>query len=275
MNNNISTSQSDWLQQRKILRGKRRIRLLQSAWRTLIASSLLGSLVWATTRPQSVLSQSSQVKIEGNHLMSKQAIQSLLPLHYPLSLLQTEPQAIARSLESQPPIADATVNRKLFPPGLIVQIQERVPVAVAIAKLPQGNSTATPKIIKGFLDANGVWIPIESYSPTVSRQFLTSLNLKVVGLPEQYRSYWTQMYQIISRSPVKILEIDCQDPTNLIFKTEVGIVHLGPYTPKLTKQLQVLDQLRKLPAKINSSKIAYIDLKNTETPLLQMNQNPK
>lgn len=274
MTSDIPT-QPDLNQRRRLLRTNRQLKMLLSVWRTLTISGLLSCAVWATTRPEWVLRQSNQIVIEGNNLLSQQAIQSHIKIDYPQSLLQIEPSVIAHGLESYAPIADAKVERKLFPPSVIVQVQERVPVAVAIAKYPQRSSTPTPKTSMGFLDQIGVWIPLESYNSTVRRHFLASLNLKVVGLPNQYRPYWTQLYQTVSRSPVKVQEINCQDAANLILKTEIGVVHFGPYTPGLAKQLQVLDQMRQLSKEIPLSQVAYIDLKNPENPLVQMNQNKK
>ena len=76
---------------------------------------------------------------------------------------------------------------------------------------------------------------------------------------------------MVSRSPIKILEINCQNPTNLILKTELGIVHLGAYSPRLTEQLKVLGKMRQLHTKLNANQISYIELKNPQTPLVQMN----
>ncbi len=273
MTSKTSISWSDLTQRRRILRSRRRLKQLQFLWRMLIITSLLGGSIWATTRPVWVLrDESNQIIVEGNHLLSEQAIQSLLPLDSPQYLLQIEPEAIASALKSHPPIADVTVTRQLFPPSLIVQVQERVPVAIGLTKRSEGSSTLNAKASTGFLDQTGVWIPIQSYNSQV-RSNLKSLNLKVIGPPEQYRSYWNQVYQAVSRSPVKVTEIDCQDSANLILKTELGIVHLGPYTPQLTEQLKVLDQMRQISTKMKSSQIAYIDLKNPQTPLVQMNQS--
>lgn len=266
----ISVSRTQLTQRRRMLRNHRRLKVFQSLLRTLAVGSLAGSLIWAITRPIWVLRESDQVVIEGNQLLSEQAIQPLIPLSYPQSLLQIQPDEIARSLEAQPTIADATVTRQLFPPSLRVQVKEREPVAVAITKLPRGSSTPTLKASVGLLDQNGVWIPIQSYA-SQSRK-LKLPKLKVIGMPEQYHSYWTQLYQAVSRSPIKVTEIDCQDPANLILKTELGIVHLGSYSPKLNEQLKLLDQMRRLPAHLNSNQIAYIDLKNLKTPSVQMNQ---
>lgn len=270
MSSITSVSRTQLTQRRRMLRSHRRLKLLQSLWRTLAVSGLASGLVWATTQPIWVLRESNQVLVEGNRLISKQVIKSLLPLSYPQSLLRIEPEAIARSLELQDTIASATVTRELFPPGLRVQVKERVPVAVAQSLLARRSSTPNPKISVGLLDENGVWIPIQAYASQSSTLKLP--NLKVIGLPEQYRPYWNQLYQAVSRSPIKVIEIDCQDPANLILKTELGIVHIGSYSARLTEQLKVLDQMRQLPAKLNFSQIAYIDLKNPKTPLVQMNQ---
>jgi cell division protein FtsQ len=269
-----SNSQADLNQRRRMLRNSRRLKMLLSLWQILAVSGLLGGLVWATTQPNWILRDSHQVIIEGNHLLPERMILSFLPLKYPRSLLQISPEAIARTLESHAPIADVTVTRKIFPPSLIVQVQERVPVAIAITKLSPGSSSPHPKAAVGFLAQDGMWIPLSSYPPEI-RQLLRSPDLKVIGLPEYYRPYWTSLYQAVNQSPVKVIEIDCQDPTNLILKTELGIVHLGPYTPRLTEQLKVLAQMRNLSKQTSSSQIAYINLKNPKIPSVQMYQIPK
>lgn len=269
MTNIPSVSPSELIQRRQVLRRHRHLKILQDVWRTLAISGLLGGFIWAITQPIWVLRASNQITIEGNQLLSKQVIQALLPLSYPQSLLRIQPEAIARSLESQPTIADATVTRQLFPPGIIVQVKERVPVALALIKSLPG-ITPAPKASVGLLDQYGVWIPIQSYVPASK---LKVPNLRVIGLPEQYRPYWTQLYQTVTHSPVRVMEIDCQYPANLILKTELGIVHFGPYSPRLTAQLKKLDKMRQLPAKLKLSQIAYIDLKNPEIPLVRMNQS--
>ena len=244
--------------------------VLTTIWQTLALSGLLAGTIWAMTRPIWVLRDNRQVAIEGNSLLSKPAILSRLALAYPQSLLQISPMAIARTLESYPPIADAKVARRLFPPSLVVQVQERTPVAVAIARLVPNSSTPYSKASVGFLDSQGAWIPFESYPAQARQRFHPKL--KVLGSPETYRTYWSSLYQTIDRSTIEVLEIDCQDPTNLVLKTELGTVHLGPYSNRLAKQLEVLAQMRSISTQVNSRQIAYIDLKNPAAPLVQMYQ---
>ncbi|MEH2240757.1 cell division protein FtsQ/DivIB [Nostoc sp.] len=260
----ISVSRTDLAQRRKKLRRQRQMRIIQAIWRTFAITGLASGLLWVAVQPVWVLKTPKQIVMKsGNQLLSDETTQSLLVLSYPQSLWRIEPAAIANSLKKQPTIAQAIVKRRLFPPGLIIEIQERVPVAV----------TQTPgnkKVTIGLLDASGVWMPLEKYTSLNPTKKLP--NLRVIGLPKQYCLYWTQLHQAVSQSPVKVMEINCQNPTNLILKTELGNVHLGVPGPQLSEQIKVLAQMRHLAAKLNSGEIEYIDLKNPEFPLVQMNQ---
>lgn len=276
-----SVSQNELAQRRQKLRQERRLKALQTSWRTVAVSGLAGGLAWVITLPGWVIRQPEQVAIAGNRFLSAQAIQSLLPLAYPQSLLQLEPQAIAAQLESKGPIAEATVARQLFPPRLIVQVKERYPVAL-ISDLPSDqppDQTSKDKDTKpadtaadvsnvGFLDANGVRIPIESY--TSFDQSFKLPTLKIIGYQEQKRSQWTELYQAVSQSPVKVLEIDWRDPSNLILKTELGIFHFGAYSSRFAEQIQAMDQLRKLSEKLNPKQVTHIDLRNPDAPSVQI-----
>ncbi len=267
----VSISRTILAGRRKKLRKKRLIKFIQGIWRTLAVTSLAGGLLWIAIQPNWVLKTSQDVVITGNQLLSDQEVQSLLVLSYPQSLWKIEPSRIARSLQQQPSIAQATVSRRLFPPGLVVQLQERTPVAIAQMRREQANSKNTnTKVTMGLLDANGVWIPLKNLTSLNSRVKLPTL--KVIGSPEQYRPYWSSFYEAINQTSLKVTEIDWQDPTNLIIKTELGLVHLGTPSPQLPEQIKVLAQIRHLPSQLNPNEIEYIDLKNPEHLLVQMNQ---
>lgn len=259
MNNIASVSQGELTQRRSMLRRHRRLKQIKSVWRTLAIGGLLGGLVWGATQPIWVVRESHQVNVIGNKLLSKQTIQSFLKISYPQTLLEIKPEALAQSLEAQPAIADAIVTRKLFPPSLMVQVTERIPVAIALTK----NSPP------GLISADGVWIPQQSYASPNGASF-NMPKLKVVGQIAQYKPHWQQLYQAVNNLKVKVSEIDWQNQDNLILKTELGTVYLGAYGSKLTAQLQVLEQMRRLPTQINPQEIAYIDLTNPATPSIQM-----
>ncbi|WGV26062.1 cell division protein FtsQ/DivIB [Halotia branconii] len=267
----VSVSYTDLAQRRQKLRRRRQMKILQAIWRTLAISGLAGGLLWVAIQPTWILNTPKQIVMKsGDQVLSQEAIQSFLTFPYPQSLWRIEPSAIADSLEQQPTIAQASVARRLFPPGLIIEIQERVPVAIAQQAKSSNTDTNNEQASTGLLDASGVWIPLEKYklvNPTIKLPIL-----KVIGAPAQYRSYWSQLYLSLSQSSVKIMEIDCQDPTNLILKTELGNVYLGAPSPQLPEQIKVLAQMRHLSKKLNLNQIEYIDLKNPESPLVRMNQ---
>ncbi|BAZ25808.1 polypeptide-transport-associated domain-containing protein FtsQ-type [Kalymmatonema gypsitolerans NIES-4073] len=279
----VSVSRSDLEGRRKKLRQKRQMKIIQTIWQTFAVSSLAGGLLWMVTQPIWVLRTPKDIDISGNHLLSREAIESLLVVSYPQSLWRIEPYGIAESLKQQPTIAQATVSRRLFPPGLIVQIHERVPVAIAYSghsraiaqsRGEQRNTDSDHKKVSvGLLDASGVWIPVEKYTSLNPNLKLPSL--KVFGLPEQYRPYWDQLYHALIQSSVNVMEIDFQDPTNLILKTELGNIHLGAPSSLLPEKIKVMAQMRHLPAQLNPNQVEYIDLKNPEFPLVQMNQKNK
>ena len=265
-----SVSQEQLTTRRKKLRRARRIKLVQTIWRSLFVGGMASGLVWTLTLPDWVIRQPEQVVIEGNHFLSAKSIRSLLPLSYPESILRVQPQAIAKSLESQAPIAEATVTRQLIPPGLTIQVKERKPVAIAQGTVRSEVKARHSSLQAGLLDAQGVWIPESSY--TTLDKNLELPTLKVIGSPDQYHLYWSEVYQAVSHSPVKVFEIDWRNPANLILKTELGNVHLGPYSTRLSEQLAVLDRMRELPSHIQPGKIAYINLQNPDLPAIQMSK---
>lgn len=269
----VSVSRTVLRYRRQKLRRQRQMKIIQVILRTFAVSSLLGGLLWVASQPMWVLETPKQIEIKsGSRSLSPEAIQKVLVLSYPQSLWRIEPRQIASALTKQPIIAKASVNRRLFPPGLIIDIQERVPVAIAQTHQEQLTHPSDTNIASstGLLDANGIWINQEKYTllnPTVKLP-----SLVVIGSFEQYRSYWNQLYQSVSQSSVKVTLIDCQDSTNIILKTELGYVHLGAASPKISEQIKVLAQMSHLPTQLNPNQIEYIDLKNPESPIVQMNQ---
>lgn len=268
MADTASVSRTDLEGRRKKLRKQRRKKIIQTVWRSFTLVSLTSGLLWATVQPTWLIQTEQEVEVSGNQLLSSDKIQSLLPLSYPQSVWKIEPTHITQSLQKQSLIAHASVTRRLFPPGLIVEVQERVPVAVV-----QKTQTSNEKNPLLLLDATGVLINVDPSNMKTVKAALPQL--KVIGFPDQYREFWQKLYQAVSNSSVKITEIDCQDLTNVILTTEIGRVHLGALGPQLTEQIRVLAQMRHLPTKVNTNKIQYIDLTNPDLPTMQLQNSTK
>lgn len=289
----ISVSSAELSQRRKTLRRQRRRQVVYGIWRILAISSLAGGLGWAATQPVWIIRQPEQINIEGNQILSDQGVRSLLSLSYPQSLLRIEPKTVAQQLETkQTLIAKASISRQLFPPSLTVKVEEREPVVTAVsvnssvaptsetsslanqananeANKPEETTPASPPTVPvGLIDAKGTWIPIENYNS--AGKPLPFPTLRIIGDRQHYLSHWAQMYQVLRGSPVKVSEIDWQNPANVILKTDIGTVHLGIYGSQFADQLAVLDQMRQLSNQVDGHPIAYIDLTDPNSPAIQL-----
>lgn len=250
---------------RQVLRRQRRLHLGQSSWRLLALLGLTAAIFWAATRPSWVIQTPRQIQVKGTHLLSTRMIQDLVPLTYPQSLMEIDPDAIARQLRQRTPVLSVKVNRQLLPPGLTVTVQERVPVAVV---LPPGQADGQ-FLQAGVIDDRGAWMPMSSLGLTPATTNRLP-GLKLQGMKPEYQRYWPQIYATVHRSPVAIQTIDWRDPGNLVLETDLGKVHLGPYTPELGEQLATLDKMRNLPQQVEKSLVAHIDLTKPSRPAITL-----
>ncbi len=246
---------------RQNLRRQRRRRNLQSLWRTSAILALAIGGVWYFNHPRWLLQSPAQIAVEGNKHLSDAAIQALLPLDYPQSLLAIEPEALAQVLQTQAPIADARVERQLFPPSLMIQVQERDPVAVTRA----GTTFAQPD---GLLDVEGHWLPQDSF--TLFEANWSPPPLMVLGYRDTYQDQWPGLYTILNASPVGVSVVDWSDPSNLILHTELGKVYVGFYgEQRLPNQLRTLAQLRPLIMADTRFTVDHVDLRDPDNPVIQ------
>ncbi|MEM6253812.1 MAG: FtsQ-type POTRA domain-containing protein [Cyanobacteria bacterium P01_D01_bin.156] len=257
---------------RKDLKRRRHHLFWQQLWRyTAMAGLTMGCLSLATSARWQ-LTSTEQINISGNRLLSDDAVHTLMGMTYPLSLLKIHPLELENTLVTEGPIADAIVQRRLLPPGLNIQIQERTPVAIS---LPNPNVTITslddepqPFSQKGLIDAKGHWMPFDSFTRLGNQQ----PKLQVQGMRRAYQKDWPIIYRAIQKTPVHISLLDWSEPSNLVLHTELGRVHIGYYGPNFSKQLAALDRMRNLNAKMNIEEIAFIDLRNPDNPTLEILQ---
>ena len=285
-------SRIELAQRRKQLRKQRRNRLLQTSWRSVVVMGLATGMVWVIAQPNWVIRRAEQVTIEGNRFLATQTIRSILPIQYPQSLMKIQASEISQALTTKAPIAEATVERHLFPPSLVIKVREREPVAQvflstnptnpdqtkdAKKRIDKSGEKPTEKSIEksvladrphGFLDENGMLLPLESYSNLT--QDIKMPDLKVIGDPDLYRRQWNALYPIVRRSPVKIELIDWQNFGNLKLQTELGMIHMGSLGRLFPSQVRALDKMRQLPNRLPPAQIDYIDLRNPSAPIVQL-----
>ncbi|MBF2017137.1 MAG: FtsQ-type POTRA domain-containing protein [Rivularia sp. T60_A2020_040] len=264
----LSVSSTELTGRREKLRRNRQINIISKIWRTLAITGLAGGLLWFLIQPIWVLKSKKDITVSGNQLFSDEVIQSKMPLSYPQSLWRVEPSRLSASLKQQPGITEATVTRRLFPPGLIVKVSEILPVAITQTPSLEDTNSKNQKPVEGLVDINGVEVTTENFKSIPANKLPS---LKVIGDLQQCRPFWKQLYQQVTNSLVKVMEINCQNPTNIILKTELGRVHIGNPTFQLAEKIQLLAKIRRLPDQENMSQIEFIDLTNPESILVQLN----
>ncbi|MDG2991881.1 FtsQ-type POTRA domain-containing protein [Candidatus Synechococcus calcipolaris G9] len=290
-------------QRRRELKGKRRLRLLSGIWRTSFLLTLTGGLIWGLTLPDWMLRRPDQVRIRGNQLLRTEAIQAQLPLNYPQSLLRLDPQTLVQSLETALPLQRVTISRQLFPPTLIVEVQERFPVAITTCDrctLVSPNGLSQGPSSRWYVDGAGMAAAVASYQaeaiadppPLTVVGYLLPLSPppetipRAVALPQERQQQWQQLFSHLGEAEVPITTIDWRKPENLIVQTALGSVHLGAYGTqlqenhqtlpyaimgdRLREQLRALNSLKELPTFVDTSQLLHIDLVNPAEPLLQM-----
>ncbi|MEO1095493.1 MAG: FtsQ-type POTRA domain-containing protein [Cyanobacteria bacterium J06638_28] len=273
----VSPSVQELAERRRTLRRQRRVRNLQSLWRIIAVSGMAVGTLWWLTHPFGILHSSEQITVEGNELLSDAAIRALLPLNYPQPLLEVETEQLAEALQEQAPVIEVVVTRELFPPRLQVRLQERRPIALTVPTHPPSDSAPsrpyTPAQNPGLLDAQGFWLPQARFVEVEPQFELPALQVR--GFQHQYQAQWQSLYASLVASPITVSEIDWRTPSNMILQTELGIVHLGVYTPPTFEaQLATLERLRSLATTNGAPDVEYIDLSNPQSPTVKIIADP-
>lgn len=238
------------------------------ASRSVMIISFTTIVFWVLTLPHWVIKNSQQIKLQGNDLLSDDELRSLIPLEYPQSLLKLSTSELAKDLQKKIPLGNILVTRELLPPSLTIKVTEKKPVATAFATLPSPKTKKLELQKVGYVDVDGVFVSNNVYQKLQKKPELLP-TLKVFGTPQVYLPYWQDLYQLINQSSVKITEIDWQNPTNLVLKTELGKVYIGAYGSKFPEQLMILEKLKVITSKIPREKIIYIDLTDPEIPSIK------
>jgi cell division protein FtsQ len=243
-------------------RSARRKQLGKSLWQFLVITSLATGLAYSVRLPYWSITESSQVEVVGNQLLTEAQVKKLLQLDYPQSLWRLPLGQLRQRLRQTPPLQEATLTRQVFPPRLLVKIGERQPVVIAY-------QNRTP----GYLDAQGVFIPRTFYAQTPAN--ISPATVKVFGYTPQYQEKWAQVYALVQNFSPKISEVHWQNPNNFVLKSELGKVYFGPLDGDFPEQMEQLAQLQSLGKQIPLSDIVYIDLSNPSLPAVQLRQKPQ
>ena len=194
----------------------------------------------------SLISLRSLKKLEMNHLIieenliSKEDILSNSSLKLPKRLIFIQTNSLEQELKENLSLKYISVNKQLIPFGLKIYVQKRIPVAYA-------EMIIDGRTVKGFVDANGIFVPKEFISSNIDFNF----SLTISGWRESSSDDLAKIIKINDKFDIEINEINISKSGFISLQEQnLNTVLLGFESKNLDTQLKLLvdmkNQLNKL-----------------------------
>ena len=249
------------VERRRRLRQERRRDQLIQAWRLIVFSGSASALAWILLSAGWTLRSIDQLQVVGSDRLGPGNVAKAAGLRFPLPLLSLKPSTLERRLMAELPVQSVTVQRRLLPPGLEVELQDRRPIAAATRRGAGGTE-------QGMVDRDGRWMPL-----TVARQGEAPTSaVRVLGWIPSRRSTIAKLLEQRDQlgSPLQVIHI-APDGDLSLRTTSLGLVKLGSNGALLDQQLNTVVQLtRSLPAQLRGQNDTSIDLSDPSKPELQL-----
>ncbi len=254
------------VERRRRLRQERRQERLIQLWRLTFFLLTATGLSWLLLILGWNLRSASQIQISGSLRIDENVVVKAAGLSFPQSLLSLEPSQMEANLMQELPVQEVSVQRRLLPPGLDIQIVERRPIAEASRMGPTG-------IERGMVDLEAEWMPIDM----ARHGEKPASAVKVEGWISNRRAAIARILQqrdLLGR-PLKSIEVEPAGGISLRIQT-LGLVYLGADEALLNQQFKTIAQLtQSLPPILRGTSNEGLDLSDPSQPELKLRPKPK
>ena len=253
------------VERRRRLRQERRQERLIQLWRLVFFLLTATGLSWLLLTLGWSLRSASQIQISGSQRMDETVVVKAAGLTFPQSLLSLEPGEIETKLMQELPVQEVSVQRRLLPPGLDIQLVERRPVAAATRMGPKG-------IEQGMVDRKAQWMPMDM----AKQGEKPASAVKIEGWISSRRAVIARILQEQDRlgRPLKTIVVEPAGGINLRIET-LGLVYLGANDALLDQQFKTIAQLNQsLPPGLRGSTSEGLDLSDPGQPELKLRPAP-
>jgi cell division protein FtsQ len=250
---------------RRLSQERRQERLIQ-LWRLVFFLLTATGLSWLLLTVGWSLRSATQIQISGSARINENVVVKAAGLSFPQSLLSLEPRQIETKLMQELPVQGVSVQRRLLPPGLDIQLVERRPIAAATRVGPDG-------IERGMVDREAQWIPID----LVMKGKKPASTVKVEGWISNRRAVIARILQQRDQlgRPLKAIVVEPSGGVSLRFET-FGLVYLGANDALLDQQFKTIAQLtQSLPPSLVGVSSEGLDLSDPSQPELKLRPKPK
>lgn len=253
------------VERRRRLRQERRQERLIQLWRLVFFLLTATGLSWLLLTLGWSLRSPSQIQISGSQRMDEKVVVKAAGLSFPQSLLSLEPGQIESKLMQELPVQEVSVQRRLLPPGLDIQLFERRPIASATRRGPKG-------IERGMVDREAQWMPMDM----ASRGKKPESAVKVEGWISNRRAVIAHILEQrdLLGQPLKTIVVEPAGGVSLRIET-LGLVYLGANEALLDQQFKTIAQLNQsLPPNLRGASNEGLDLSDPSQPELKLRPAP-
>lgn len=253
------------VERRRRLRQERRRERLIQLWRLSLFSGSATALTWLLLGIGWTLPGLEQLQVTGSERISADAVSKAARLSFPLPLLNLNPRDLERTLLKELPVQSAVVRRRLLPPGLEVDLEDRRPLAAATRRSSGGEE-------RGMVDRLGYWMP----QAVAARGDQPETTIQVKGWTARQRGIISLLLMRRDElgSPLQRINI-AADGSISVETSALGTVELGTNPSLLNQQISSMAELsRSLPNQLRRKPGSSLDLSDPARPELQLRPQP-
>ena len=201
------------------------------------------------------------IRISGSKLFSQNDVVKNSSLNFPIRLIFVKTNLLEKELKQNLSLKNVSVNRELFPFGLKVHINSRIPIAY-------GERILNDEKILGFIDKDGIFISKQN----VDEKNLNKLAIQVFGWKEKFKKILSEIFIAIENYELEIVKISFSyDGFITIEEKDLNTIFLGLRPNLINYQLEIINNLKNEFKKSSfSKKIDSIDLTNPDKPKIKV-----
>ncbi len=201
------------------------------------------------------------IRISGSELFSQNDVIKNSSLNFPIRLIFVKTNLLEKELRENLSLKNVSVNRELFPFGLKIYINSRIPIAY-------GERILNDEKILGFIDKDGIFINKQN----VDEKNLDKFTLQVFGWKEKFKKILSEIFIAIENYQLEIVKITFSyDGFLTIEEKDLNTIVLGLNPNLINYQLQIINNLKNEFQKNSfSKKIENIDLTDPDKPKIKV-----
>ena len=201
------------------------------------------------------------IRISGSESFSQNDVVNNSSLKFPIRLIFVKTNLLEKELKQNLSLKNVSINRELFPFGLSIHINTRIPIAY-------GEGIINNEKILGFIDRDGIFINNQS----VDEKNLNKLTIQVFGWKEKFKKILSKIFIAIENYELEIVKITFSSDGFLTVEEEdLKTIFLGFKPNLINYQLQIINNLKSEFKKNSfSKKIDNIDLTNPDKPKIKV-----